>query len=113
MKLRNLLNQILLSSNKFISLTWKEGKKGETEGGREEGKKGERKEGRERKRKRKKKKKKKSHLISNLVLFTRSQIILQMNRSWRATRQSGVLFGLCQFVSSLKCLPFVRHLFPL
>lgn len=55
MKLRNLLNQILLSSNKFISLIWKEGKKGEMERGREEGKKRE-KEGSERKRKRKKKK---------------------------------------------------------
>lgn len=54
MKLRNLLNQILLSSNKFISLFWKEGKKGEMERGREEGKKRE-KEGSERKRKRKKK----------------------------------------------------------
>lgn len=43
------------------------------------------------------KKEKRSHLISNLVLSTLSQIILQMNKCQDATSQR-ILFELCQFL---------------
>lgn len=43
------------------------------------------------------KKEKRSHLISNLVLSTLSQIILQMNRRQNATSQR-ILSELCQFL---------------
>lgn len=89
------------------------GGEGVRKGGREEGIRKGRKKGEEKKKRMKEekdKKEKRSHLISNLVLSTLSQIILQMNRSQRATSQRAFCWS---FINSWKCLPLVRQLSPL